>query len=542
MREHVTLVRPGAPAPGARALSSAFPPDLFEQARGRIRLLAGFFVVAFSFDLTVYTGVQVFALLTGRPMPPELVGVAPFQWANFGAAAASAGLWWAAGRRRLAAPRLHTIGLTYEVAICFFTAMLTYWQYYADTGLLPNLTWVPAIVIMFPLVLPGPPPRMVAAALASAATSPLALLLLHASGKVEVADGGAYVQATVGPLFAVGFAYLGSRVIYGLGREVARARALGSYQLEELLGEGGMGEVWRARHRLLARPAAVKLIRPSLTGNRTPGASDEAMRRFEREAQVIAGLRSPHTVTLFDFGMADDGSFYYAMELLDGLDAQALVRRFGPVPAERAVHLLRQVCHSLSEAESRGLVHRDIKPANVFLCRYGEDHDFVKVLDFGIVKMRHDTAAAVGGLTSAHVVHGTPSFIAPEQALGDAQVDGRADIYATGCVAYWLLTGQLVFTADTSAALLMHHVRTPPAAPSTRTELPIPASLDRLVLACLAKDPGERPQTARELAQGLADVEGAGAWTEERSAEWWGRHLPAEVQGARSSSMTSLAR
>ncbi len=179
-------------------------------------------------------------------------------------------------------------------------------------------------------------------------------------------------------------AYVGARVVYTLGKAVTEARELGSYRLVERLGQGGMGEVWRAQHRLLARPAAIKLIRGVGVGD--IGASDEAVRRFEREAQVTAGLSSPHTVQLFDFGVADDGSFYYVMELLDGLDLETLVRRHGPLPAERAIYLLRQVCHSLAEADSYGLVHRDIKPANLFVCRYGGEYDFVKVLDFGIAK------------------------------------------------------------------------------------------------------------------------------------------------------------
>jgi serine/threonine-protein kinase len=330
-------------------------------------------------------------------------------------------------------------------------------------------------------------------------------------------------------------------VIYGLGREVARARAIGSYQLEERLGEGGMGEVWRARHRLLARPAAVKLIRATVAGD-GGGVSAELVQRFEREAQAIAGLRSPHTVDLFDFGVADNGAFYYAMELLEGLDADALVRRFGPVPAERAIFLLRQVCHSLSEAESRGLVHRDIKPANIFLCRYGEDHDFVKVLDFGIVKSHGETAGDNVTLTRDHVVRGTPAFMAPEQALGHAAVDARADIYSVGCVAYWLLTGELVFTAETPTALIVKHVQSPPTPPSSRTELPVPAALDALVLACLAKDPANRPQSARELARRLGEIDGAGEWTERRSRDWWETHRPAALPTDSGSSHSPTSR
>jgi serine/threonine-protein kinase len=276
---------------------------------------------------------------------------------------------------------------------------------------------------------------------------------------------------------------------------------------------------------MLARPAAIKLIRPSFAGDRPLGVSEEALRRFEREAQVIARLRSPHTVELFDFGIAADGAFYYVMELLDGLDADSLLRRFGPTPPERAIYLLRQVCHSLSEAQSCGLVHRDIKPANIFLCRYGEEYDFVKVLDFGIVRAVRDSADTSPVHTRENAVQGTPAFIAPEQAMG-ADLDGRADIYATGCVAYWLLTGEFVFTAETPMGLLLQHAQTPPTPPSARTDLPIPTALDDLVLSCLAKDPAQRPQSARELSLRLAEVEGANNWTQDRAQEWWATHQP----------------
>jgi serine/threonine-protein kinase len=286
------------------------------------------------------------------------------------------------------------------------------------------------VVILFPLILPGPPRRIIVGAIAAAATVPLTILLLDYLGYVTPAAGD-FRSATMDSGFAVVFAVVGARLVYGLGRQVAAARELGSYRLEEILGQGGMGEVWRARHRMLARPAAIKLIRRDPTDAGSVDPSAEAVYRFEREAQAIAGLRSPHTVELFDFGVAQDGAFYYAMELLDGLDADALVRRFGPVSADRTIHLLRQVCHSLSEAHTHGLVHRDIKPANVFVCRYGEDRDFVKVLDFGIVK---DSQRAYGdsAQTQEHAFRGTPAFAAPEQAEGKADIDGRADIYAVG--------------------------------------------------------------------------------------------------------------
>ena len=251
-------------------------------------------------------------------------------------------------------------------------------------------------------------------------------------------------------------------------------------------------------------------------------------RRFEREAQVIAQLRSPHTVTLFDFGIAEEGSFYYVMELLDGVDTEALIKRFGPIPAERVVHILRQICHSLSEAASFGLVHRDIKPANIFLCRYGEDFDFVKVLDFGIAKVAHETSSSETqtAITIRDVIQGTPAFIAPEQALGGADVDARADIYSTGCVAYWLLTGQLVFTADTATKTLLAHAHAVPEPPSSRIQAPIPPDLDTLVLCCLAKDRERRPQSARHLLQRLDAIALQEPWTDARVREWWNTHLP----------------
>ena len=257
---------------------------------------------------------------------------------------------------RLPLPAAMTIGLAFEIVSSYAIAAAEFGD---PMGLemhqgFMGLSWVAVWVVLFTVVVPTSPRRAVLTALASVSSVPVIIGLLIASGATSLRLSPAqYFFGLVFPyLLVVGMAYVGARVVYHLGTEVKRARELGSYHLEEKLGEGGMGQVWRARHRMLARPAAIKLIRPSLAGDGHAGVSEEAARRFEREAQVIARLRSPHTVELFDFGMADDGAFYYVMELLDGLDADSLLRRFGPTPPERAIYLLRQICHSLSEAQS----------------------------------------------------------------------------------------------------------------------------------------------------------------------------------------------
>ena len=452
------------------------------------------------------------------------VDITPLRWVNAVMLLVSWGVWWAARDPRLRTRHVHSLGVLFGIGVCYVVAGSSVWQHFIDRGYLPTVTWVPALVMLFPLLLPGSPSRMLAAAVVAGAATPVTLVLLQLTGRIP-ADPEAYVNAVVGSAVAVGMAHIGTRTIYGLGREAVASRELGSYRLEERLGEGGMGEVWRARHRLLARPAAIKLVRAARAGADSLEVSEEAVRRFEREARATASLRSPHTVGLFDFGVSAEGAFYYAMELLDGLTIETLVRRHGPIPAERVIHVVQQMCHSLSEAEWRGLVHRDIKPANVFLCRYGEDHDFVKVLDFGIVKSLRDDEEPPTTLTRANVVRGTPAFVAPEQVLG-GDLDGRADIYATGCVAYWMLTGQLVFAAESPIALALHHAQTPPTPPSVHTELFIPPDLDALVMACLAKDPAARPSSARELSRRLSAIKLHHPWTEERAREWWATHQP----------------
>jgi serine/threonine protein kinase len=266
-----------------------------------------------------------------------------------------------------------------------------------------------------------------------------------------------------------------------------------------------MGEVYRATHRMLARPAAIKLIRPEVLAAGDTAKAELATARFRREAEAAARLTSPHTVELYDFGVTDEGTLYLVMELLQGTTLEALVRHEGPQPAAKAVRILCQVCDSLAEAHAAGLVHRDIKPANIHVGRIGVHDDFVKVLDFGLVKSIEspDREESLGG--GMGMTAGTPAYMAPEFLHGEP-VDGRADLYALGCVAYYLLTTHLVFEADTAIQMVLKHLQEDPEPPSKRTANPIPDALERIVLDCLAKSPDDRPSSATELAQRLSGI------------------------------------
>jgi eukaryotic-like serine/threonine-protein kinase len=498
-----------------------FPTDVINEAVTRLRALG--LLYAFTFLMADFVPELLFR--------PGALFANPIKWVPGSISIAAALAVVIVLRRARLEYRVVTIvSLVFEIVGSYGIAAAEFLQP-SGLNISPpwiGLSWVAVWTLTFNVVVPTPPRYAVLAALAAVSSVPVMVGLSLSLFPPPVSrDGVTMFVAFVLPyILVVIMAYVGARVVYSLGTKVSHARELGSYRLVARLGQGGMGEVWKASHRLLARPAAIKLIRAAPSG-----ISDDARRRFEREAQVIAGLRSPHTVTLFDFGVADDGAFYYVMELLDGLDAEALVRRFGPMPAERVIYVLRQMCHSMSEAHACGLVHRDIKPANVFLCRYGEDHDFVKVLDFGIARAgSHQTRDTETALTVGNMIQGTPAFIAPEQALGDLDVDMRADIYSAGCVAYWLLTGHLVFTADTPIKLVLAHAHAAPEPPSARSALPVPADLDAVVLSCLAKDRERRPRSSRELLERLDTVLLRQSWTETRAREWWEMHLPSAAQ------------
>jgi len=433
---------------------------------------------------------------------------------------------------RLSEKRVESLGLSYEVVAAWGMPVTTYWSTFRDVppelitfdlvGFSPVAIWV----LFFTVLVPARPRRVLIALVLSIAAVPATYAVLVSVGDAPALSTGRFFETFIQPyFFVVVFAYVAARIIYGLGKEVRRAQEVGSYRLLDRIGRGGMGEVWRAKHNLLARPAAVKLVRRDALGS-DPQAAETRIARFEREAQVTALLQSPHTVQLYDFGVAEDGAVYYVMELLHGVDLESLVKRFGPLAPERVVYLLQQVCHSLEEAHRRDLIHRDIKPANIFLCQSALDYDFVKVLDFGLVKAQTAVdGEKPGSLTEVQTIVGTPAFVAPEVALG-ADVDGRADIYALGCVAHWLLTGRQVFDEATAMAMIVAHVDKIPEPASMRSEMAVPAKLDEIIMRCLAKNPADRPQTARDLARQMEEIEFESPWSSERSAAWWAQHRP----------------
>jgi len=440
--------------------------------------------------------------------------------------AASAWMYWYTKYCTQHPPQTKTeVSLAFLVLNGGFIAILNTWLVPPATVPTVHLSWITVGILIYAMIAPAPPRKMLAAALVTASMDPLAMLVAYFMGDPVASLPQAILRAMPNYSCAL-VAVLPSKVLYRLGRRLREAQALGSYELIERLGHGGMGEVWRARHQLLARDAAIKLVRPELLGARTEAEARVVQRRFEREAKATAALSSPHTIQVFDFGTTRDGAFYYVMELLAGRDLESMVREFGPVPADRAIFLLRQVCHSLADAHARGMVHRDIKPANIYVCRMGLEYDFVKVLDFGLVKVRDRVGGAETLVTMDHTTTGTPAYMAPEIIVGEADVDRRADVYAVGCVAYFLLTGQLVFEADTPMKMLMQHVHARPVPPSQRTELRIPRELDQLVLSCLEKDPKNRPQNAEELFQMAVGCKTCETWNQASARNWWQTHLP----------------
>ena len=517
--------------------TSGLAPDLKRQIMSRLRAVALIYSVTFFLSDWVpsivmrewsrFSHVAGWAFSIGSIVLGFLVA----------AAASSERLGWNARMR---------LGLVFQVVSTYGIAFAMYHMVgRGSPGPVPDDLYVvspswPAIwLVFFSVVVPASPRRALVATLASATATPVVIAIaLTQTGKWQVIPPLVYFFGHVFPNFLCALlAWAGSRVVYQLGRDVTRARQLGGYQLIERLGRGGMGEVWKASHRLLARPAVVKFIRPDAIAGSTDEEARVMLKRFELEARATASLISEHTINLFDYGVTEEGVFYYVMEMLDGMDLEVLVRRFGALPPARVAHLMSQVCDSLEDAHTSGLIHRDIKPANIYLCRSGRRFDFIKVLDFGLVA-RFTVTATDARLTLPQQVTGTPSTMAPEVARG-GPIDGRTDLYALGCVAYWLLTGRPVFEGKSVYELVSLHLQATPEPPSRHAPA-IPGSLDLIVMSCLAKSPDDRPADARSLGHMLRELELKPRWTDASAATWWAEHL-ADKDGSAAPSARSLS-
>ncbi len=492
-------------------LSGTLPADLARTVASRVGVTGLAFAAV---DLSFHV---LFTFLRPPGFPRDLDNA----FLANGAVGISAGfaLWWFSRRWAASPMRVLRLGLAFEVLASLLIGLAESAMPWVPGHSLQGHSSISFWISTFALVAPAPFGLALTHALLSAAMAPLGMAINIAWRGNPVPPLEVWAMWSAAPfLMAVICTWIG-RWIYRLGVDLERVRSMGSYQLIEPLGQGGMGEVWKAEHRYLSRDAAVKLI-----GSRNTN-TELVRKRFEREAQAIAHLECPHTVSIFDFGATPEGQLYFAMELIRGVDLEKLVKRFGPQPQERVRHILLGALRSLEEAHAAGLVHRDIKPSNILLARVGLDHDFVKVVDFGLVKVKHDPEAT--HLTLEQQTMGTPAYMAPELAAGEeSAIDGRADLYSLGCVAYWLLTGRPVFAGPTPMAIVLKHLQEPVPPLREAMELPLDADLERLVMCCLEKNADARPASARLLRESLTELRLPSTWNEGRAAEWWQTHLP----------------
>lgn len=448
---------------------------------------------------------------------------------NLGGALVSATVWLTARRGRRTPMQLLAIDAVGTVlAVVPYTLMSVLGQEGIAGVLLTALT-VMLVLQTRALMVPSDARRTLAISAVAAILSFALSVGAHAGGwapastEHELADLALNLVMWLVVIVAV--STVASWVLFGLREQIREARRLGQYILTDELGEGGMGVVYRARHALLRRPTAVKLLPPEKAGA-------AAVKRFEREVQLTASLVHPNTVTVFDYGHTPDGVFYYAMEYLDGGDLEAVVEASGPMPASRVVHLLEQVAAGLAEAHEIGLIHRDIKPANVLLAGAGPVADLAKLVDFGLV--RELRGEETSGLTHTDTVMGTPLYLAPEAITDPDGVDARVDIYALGAVGYYLLTGAHVFEGRTVVEICSHHLHSEPVPPSARLGAKVPEMLEEVVMRCLAKDRSDRPQSAEELRDLLRACDDVGAWTPRDARAWWESHGDVLCAGRRS--------
>jgi eukaryotic-like serine/threonine-protein kinase len=478
--------------------------------RSRLRAAASMLLLGFG----VFLVRHVVGVLSGEPLDPALLGLHVLVVLVLGFSALPLWRHCALSLRKLRLAEFVIFGLP----AVFFLAL----QHRATLSeaarsyLPPPMPFWLLLIFTYAMFIPNTW-RRAALVVGAMALAPDLLVLGMALAYPEVAallTPVAMLQYVLVMLVAAVAAVFGTHVINALRREAFEARQLGQYRLVAPLGEGGMGAVYLAEHRMLKRPCAIKLIRPEQAGD------PRVLARFEREVQMTARLSHWNTVEIYDYGRTEDGTFFYVMEHLPGLSLEELGERHGPLPAERVVHLLRQTCQALREAHAVGLIHRDIKPGNIFAARRGGLYDVAKLLDFGLVKPVADFSSP--RLTQDGAISGTPLFMAPEQARG-VEVDARSDIYSLGAVAYALLCGRPPFERTTPMEVILAHAHDDVVPPS-QLRAGVPADLERVVLRCLAKQPEDRFQDAASLEQALAECAAADRWSQSRAAQWWHEH------------------
>jgi serine/threonine-protein kinase len=482
------------------------------------------------------------AVVTLRGYAPHAAWLGQFALVQLSGAAvfAAIGAYVRGLRARGAWPKGADVALTLSTTLVFLASS---WP--APRELRPDLIAVLAIgqlLVLRAALVPSEQRR--ALWLGIACTAPIIpFTYLYYAARLEPdADPSAGVYAWYSAAFAASIVVVSSLVSRNVqrGRDATgQMRQLGQYVLVRRIGGGGMGVVYEAEHQTLRRPTAIKVLRPEKT-------AEHNLVRFEREARLTASLCHPNTVSVYDYGRTPGGTFYYAMEYIEGIDLDMLVQHDGPQHPGRVIQILSQICGSLSEAHAVGLIHQDIKPANVFLCERAGMVDMVKVLDFGLVR-RFSRAEGADGRTSMIVPQqqdfvGTPHYVAPEALLGDGEVDGRTDLYSLGCVAHYLLTGSAPFAGNTVLEVLGQHLHATAKPFAAKARWPVSPELERLILGCLGKARVQRPSDAATLYALLQQCPEAGVWDAEHGRKWWaerGTALKAKVAAVRAAEAAS---
>ncbi len=500
---------------GKREIVAGSGPHLTTETQAllRSRLRAAALILLIGFGVFLIR--HVVGMLAGEPFFAVLLGFHVLVVMVLGFSAASL-----YRQRTVSLPKLRIAELIIFGLPAAFFLMLQHRFALEDAGrgvIPPLLPFWLLLIFMYGMFIPNTW-RRAALVTGGMALAPILLLAGMTFVYPQVADALTvlgFVQHVLVLLVAVIASAFGTHLINTLRREVFKARQLGQYRLIKPLGAGGMGHVFLAEHQMLKRPCAIKLIHPD------EALDPRVLARFEREVRMTARLSHWNTVEIYDYGRTDDGTFFYVMEYLPGLSLEDLLQRHGPLPAERVVHFLRQICQGLREAHSIGLIHRDIKPGNVFAAQRGGVYDVVKLLDFGLVKPV--TEAPSARLTQDGGISGTPLFMSPEQARGLDNLDARSDIYSVGALAYTLLTGRPPFDSTNPMEVIIAHVRDDVVPPS-KHRADVPADLERVILRCLAKRPEDRFQDVDSLEQVLAECAAANQWTQSHAARWWHEH------------------